>query len=249
MSGVAERYDAIGVEYIDHRRPDPRIADQIRRALGDARTVVNVGAGAGSYEPTTLDVVAVEPSTVMIRQRPDGAAPVVQGYAEALPFADRSFDVALATFTVHHWTDVPRGLAEVRRVSGRQVVLTFDQADLFLEEFWLTRDYLPREAFTGDAIEGIDLVLEHLDVERVEIVPVPADCHDGFFAAYWRRPHAYLDPRVRRSISALALVDEATLAPGLARLAADLETGAWARRNHDLLARDEVDFGYRLVVA
>ena len=130
-----------------------------------------------------------------------------------------------------------------------QVVLTFDQSDGFLDDFWLTRDYLPRDVFTGDAIEGIDLVLEHLAVDRVEVVPVPADCRDGFFAAYWRRPHAYLDPAVRRSISALALLDDSTLAPGLARLADDLATGEWERRNRDLLSRDEMDFGYRLVVA
>lgn len=246
---MAERYDDIGVGYMNHRAPDPRVAAQIAAALADARTVVNVGAGAGSYEPPERTVVAVEPSSVMIAQRASDAAPVVQAYAEELPFAGAAFDAALATFTVHHWQDAPRGLAELRRVAARQVVLTFDQADLFLDDFWLTRDYLPRDAFSGESLEGIALVLEHLDVQRIEVVPVPADCRDGFFAAYWKRPEAYLDADVRRSISALALLDDAVLASGLARLADDLASGAWADRNQDLLARDEMDFGYRLVVA
>ena len=242
------RYDTIGQDYADRRRSDPRIMAQIERALGTATSVINVGAGTGAYEPNERRVVAVEPSGVMISQRRRRGA-VIQAVAEALPVADGSFDAALATFTVHHWTDPARGLAEMRRVAGRQVVLTFDQDDSWLESFWLTRDYLPRKYFTGRMFSGLDEVLQVLEPVRVEVVPVPADCKDGFFCAYWRRPMAYLDPQVRAGISALALLDPYVLEPGLARLKTDLASGAWAARNRDLWSVDALDFGYRLVVA
>lgn len=245
-SDPGHRYDQIGTAYSRHRRGDPRILAQIDAALGEARTVLNVGAGA--YEPRDRHVVAVEPSEVMTGQRPTDAAPVVRAVAEALPFPDGSFDVALATFTVHHWRDPGRGLAEMRRVAPRQVVLTFDQDDRWLEEFWLTRDYLPHEHFRGRMLTGVDEVLAGLGSAQVEVVPVPADCQDGFFCAYWRRPEAYLDPEVRAAISALALLDPEILRPGLDRLAADLASGAWHKRNRDLLDLDAYDYGYRLVL-
>lgn len=221
---------------------------QIHDALADANAVVNVGAGTGAYEPVEGRVVAVEPSSVMIAQRRGHAAPVVQAVAEALPFPDQCFDVALATFTVHHWDDPAQGLREMIRVAPRQVILTFDQGDQWLDDFWLTRDYLPQAYFRGTSFSGLSQVLQEIEPARIEIVPVPFDCSDGFFCAYWRRPHAYLDPEVRASISALALLDSAVLEPGLARLEADLRSGIWRERNRALLELDTCDFGYRLVV-
>ena len=245
---MTERYDTIGRVYARHRLPDRRIAEQIERALGDARTVVNIGAGTGGYEPTARDVVAVEPSTVMIAQRPHDAAPVVRAVAEGLPFPDRSFDVALATLTVHHWPDSAAGLRELQRVAERQVIFTFDQDEDWLDQFWLTRDYLPRSVMRDAFLAGLEQVCEVIEPQRVEVVSVPSDCTDGFFCAYWRQPHAYLDPKVRASISTFALVDDALLAPGLQRLAADLASGAWEQRNRDILELEAADFGYRLVV-
>lgn len=242
------RYDRIGVVYARHRRGDRRIMNQIELALGRADSVLDVGAGAGAYSPSSRRVVAVEPSNVMIAQRPDGAAPVVRAVAGALPFPDRSFDAALATFTVHHWSDAAGGLREMRRVAAAQVVLTFDQGDKWLDEFWLTRDYLPRDHFQGSMFSGLEPVLRELKASRVEVVPVPVDCSDGFLCAYWRRPEAYLDPDVRRSISALALLGDEVLEPGLLRLDEDIRSGRWAERNRDLLDLDSYDWGYRLVI-
>ena len=222
---------------------------QIERALAGARSVVNIGAGAGAYEPPQRHVVAVEPSHVMIAQRPANAVALVQGVAEALPFPDGCFDAALATFTVHHWHDSSRGLREMMRVARHQVILTFDQGDEWLDAFWLTRDYLPQAYFRGNLFSGLAQVSAEIEAARVEVVPVPFDCLDGFFCAYWRRPHAYLDAEVRASISALAMLDDAVLEAGLAQLEGDLRSGAWYERNRDLLELDACDFGYRLVVA
>ena len=248
MSGSVQRYDNIGSGYAQRRRADPRIMAQIDAALGPAASVINVGAGAGAYEPAGRRVLAVEPSQVMISQR-RSVAPAVRAVAEALPVPDGFFDAALATFTVHHWSDPARGLAEMRRVAGCQVVLTFDQDDEWLDAFWLTRDYLPQEHFRGRMFTGLEEVLAGLAPARVEVVPVPGDCVDGFFCAYWKRPSAYLDPDVRASISALALLDPQILRPGLERLASDLASGVWEERNNDLLTLDSCDFGYRLVVS
>ena len=239
-------YDSIGKSYTDFRREDPRIAARIRAALGDARTVVNVGAGAGSYEPRDLEVTAVEPSETMIAQRPEGAAPVVRASAEELPFEDGSFDAAMVVLSDHHWRDHDRGLAELRRVARRVVLLTWDPATV--HDFWLVSDYLP--CFEDLITEGfrIEQTIEALGGVRVEAVPVPHDCVDGFMGAYWRRPHAYLDPHVRASISACALMDGVCLEEGMARLEADLHSGAWERRHADLLKLEELDLGYRLLI-
>ena len=239
-------YDSIGRKYTDVRREDPRIAARIRAALGDARTVVNVGAGAGAYEPPDLEVTAVEPSETMIAQRPEGAAPVVRAFAEELPFEDRSFDAAMVVLSDHHWSDHERGLAELRRVARRVVLLTWDPAATF--ESWLVSEYLP--CFEELIPKGfrIQQTVDRLGGARVEPVPIPHDCLDGFLHAYWRRPHAYLDPQVRAGISVCALMDRRCLEKGLARLAADLESGAWERRHADLLGLEELDLGYRLLV-
>ena len=242
------RYDRIGIVYGQHRHGDPRIMRQVERALGQADLIVDIGAGAGAYSPASRQVVAVEPSEVMIAQRPDGAAPVVRGFAGALPFRDSSFDAALTAFSVHHWSDPASGLREVRRVATSQVILTFDQGEEWLDEFWLTRDYLPREHFRGSMFSRLEPVLRELEVRHVEVVSVPADCIDGFFCAYWKRPKAYLDPDVRISISALALMHDEILEPGLRRLDEDLRSGRWAERNRHLLDVDTYDWGYRLVI-
>lgn len=242
-------YDGIGRSYASHRRPDPRIADQVSWALGDARSVLNVGAGAGSYEPDDgRTVVALEPSATMRAQRRDGSAPCVAGVAGALPFGDGSFEATLTTFSIHHWPDQRAGLDELRRVAPRNVILTFDPA--FHDQFWLVRDYVPEAAEVPGA-QPLDpmQILEHLGGGAVQMVWVPADCHDGFFWAYWRRPEAYLDPAVRAGISGLALLPDDLVAERMERLAADLASGAWHERNADLLALDEVDAGYRLIIA
>jgi SAM-dependent methyltransferase len=243
---VGARYDSIGVGYTGVRREDPRIAARIRAALGDARSVLNVGAGAGAYEPADLDVVAVEPSGTMIAQRPPGAAPVVKAHAEELPFEDGSFDVAMAVLSDHHWSDHRRGLSELRRVARRVVLFTWEPATA--RDTWIVSEYFP--CFEELIPQGhrLEMTVERLGGARIETVPVPHDCLDGFFHAYWRRPHAYLDPRVRAGISAFARMAPACRDQGVARLAADLESGEWERRHADLLELDELDCGYRLVV-
>ena len=238
-------YDRIGAGYTTTRRADPRIAARIHAALGDARTVVNVGAGTGNYEPTDRDVTAVEPSETMIAQRPPGAAPVVRASAEALPFADHSFDAAMAVLSDHHWRDRPAGLRELRRVARRVVVFTFDPA--YVDALWLVPGYLPGfRSLPGMTLGEIAACLGGVDVEPV---PVPHDCADGFMGAWWRRPDAYLDPRVRASISVFARLSPGEVEDCVARLGEDLASGAWRARHGDLLALDELDLGYRLLVA
>jgi SAM-dependent methyltransferase len=240
-------YDTIGRGYAAHRRPDPRWAAPIHAALDGARSVVDVGAGTGSYEPPGRRVVAVEPSATMIVQRPHGAAPPVRAVAEALPFAAGTFDAALAVLTVHHWRDAAAGLAELRRVAARQVVVTWDPE--VSGRTWLARDYLPEIAHYDAGLATLASVLDHLGPAAVQPLPVPADCRDGVFGAYWRRPEAYLDPTVRAAISGLALLDQGTVAAAMARLANDLADGRWHRAHAHLLDWDELDLGYRLVVA
>ena len=245
---AGEIYDRIGARYAARRRPDARWAARIHRALDGQRTLVNVGAGTGSYEPAFMSVVGVEPSPVMIGQRSRSAAPVVQGIAERLPFADDAFDVALAVLTVHHWTDPQAGLAEMRRVARRQVVVTWDPA-VFAGEFWFVRDYLPEAVERETDLPTLAALLDHLGAATTESMPVPADCTDGFFGAYWNRPHAYLNRDVRASISGLALLDPGIVSSALARLKADLESGQWHARYAELDDKREIDLGYRLVVA
>lgn len=241
-------YESIGEGYAAARRPDPRIQRLILAALGDARSVVNVGAGAGNYEPTDRQVVAVEPSAMMITQRRAGAGPAVRAIAEALPFSDHSFDAALATLTIHHWTDLAVGLSELRRVAMRQVILLFEP--WYSGQFWLV-DYFPEWLSLPSEIGAprIDDVREHLDIHTVIPVPVPADCTDGFAGAYWRRPEAYLDPSVRASISGLAMLPPEVIQRGVNRLRQDLASGAWNARHGYLRELPEIDLGYRLLTA
>lgn len=243
-SRPAPLYDDLGVGYRQRRRPDPRIARAVEAALGPGR-VVNVGAGAGSYEPAGC-VVAVEPSRVMIAQRPAGAASCVQARAEQLPFADGAFDAALAVLTLHHWDDPATGLRELRRVSRRQVVLTWDPS--VSQGFWLLRDYFPEIPAAEAGLAALPALLAAWPAAVVRVVPVPADCVDGFLAAYWHRPAEYLEPAARAAISAFARLPDEVLQRGLARLRADLDSGRWEERNAELLGRPELDCGYRLVV-
>lgn len=238
-------YDRIGVGYAAWRRPDPRIAAHVHAALGDARSVLNVGAGAGSYEPADRAVVAVEPSAEMVRQRVASTAPAVRARAEALPFRDRAFDAAMAVLTIHHWSDVATGLAEMRRIArGRVVILTWDPAHAGC---WLTRDYFPEIPEMDRAIfPTLDAMRRLLGPLEVRTVPVPADCIDGFLGAYWRRPEAYLDPGVRGAISAFPKLGDVDAR--IERLRADLADGTWAMRNREILDAPELDIGYRLVV-
>jgi SAM-dependent methyltransferase len=239
-------YDHIGVGYRTHRRPDPRIAAAIADALGCARSVLNVGAGAGSYEPADRRVLAVEPSPEMIRQRPPGSAPVVQASATALPFRAGAFDATLAVLTVHHWPDRLRGLAELRRVARNRVVILTWEPDA--APFWLLDDYFPGLAALDRAIfEPLDALRRLLGPIEVRPVPIPHDCVDGFLGAYWRRPEAYLDAGVRGAISTFTKL--ADVEPGLARLRQDLSDGTWQRRNAALLGRPALDLGYRLLIA
>jgi SAM-dependent methyltransferase len=240
MSAV---YDTIGINYGDLRKPDARIAAVIEAALGPAETVLNVGAGTGSYEPADRKVTAVEPSAKMIAQRPAGAAPCLQGFAEDLPFDDDSFDAAMAVLTIHHWTDKRKGLAEMRRVTrGRIVILTYDAwfegswlLDYFPELVTLDRGQMPRMADYGNWLGPVEIAP----------LPVPHDCTDGFLNAYWRRPAAYLDERIRSGMSPFWRIE--TVDEGLARLRRDLDSGAWAERQAAILDEDALDVGYRLV--
>jgi SAM-dependent methyltransferase len=194
----APAYDRMGIDYSEVRRADPRFEAAIWAALGDAQSVLNVGAGAGSYEPRDREVIAVEPSPVMIAQRPPDAAPAIRGVAEALPLEDDSVDATMGVFTMQHWDDVDRGLSEVL---------------------------------------------------RVEAIPVPRDCADGFCIALWSRPEAHLDPNVRRSSSIWHLLPATVVEPALDRLSRDLESGEWERRYGKLREKDSLDVGLRIAIA
>jgi DNA-binding transcriptional MerR regulator len=244
----ARLYDAIGGAYPATRRTDPRIAAQVWDALGDARTVLNVGAGTGSYEPPGRDVTAVEPSAVMRALRPEGAAPCVAAAAEGLPFADQTFDAAMAFSTVHHWQDPVAGLREMRRVARRVVVFTYDSSEFaWRRRFWLTRDYLPEVAGVYDP--GWLPRLAGAVGGRAEPVLIPWDCADGFFEAYWRRPEAYLEEPVRRACSVWTRVGPEAEQRAVRSLREDLDSGRWAENNHDLAGLDEAELGLRLLVA
>src|ERR1700678_4491596 len=247
MSG-AQLYDTIGATYTVTRRTAPRIAAQVWAALGDARTVLNVGAGTGSYEPSGRDVTAVEPSAVMRAQRPAGAAPCVAAAAESLPFGDQSFDAAMAFATIHHWQDPIAGLREMRRVARRVVVFTHDSSVAgWLHRFWLIRDYLPEVA---DLLVGRPSLTElALAIgARIEPVLIPWDCADGFFEAYWRRPEAYLDDQVRRGVSVWTRVGPAAEQRAVRNLRDDLVCGRWAERNRDLVDLEAAELGLRLLI-
>lgn len=236
-------YDKIGSNYLTSRSSDPRVFHALRSQFGGARVIVNLGAGSGSYEPDDLDVVAIEPSKVMISQRSAASPPVIQAIVEKLPFADSSFDLAMGVLTLHHWSDWRLGLAEAARVSGGNVLLLTWFGSL--KNFWLA-DYFPEIVQLDEGkfptVEEYESVLGHLSVTTV---PIPHDCRDGFLCAYWRRPEAYLDPKVRNGISTFSMIPDPE--PALQRLESDLASGRWEEKHGHLLALDNFDYGYKIV--
>lgn len=241
-------YESIGGTYRSTRREDPRIAHAIWSSLGSARSVANIGAGAGSYEPRDRDVLAIEPSATMARQRMDGAAPVVLACAEALPLSNHSFDAALAVNTLHHWKDVRSGVREMRRVARQRVVILHRNPAEGMP-LWLTERYFPSLISTSGMERIKAVVVEELPNLRSVPVPLPADCQDGLFSGYWARPEAYLDEHVRRNISNFALADPLVVARGLEALRSDLESGAWDREYGHLRRLPSLDLGHRVLVA
>lgn len=241
---MSQLYDRLALGYGQSRRPDPRIARLVEAAIGDARTIVNVGAGTGSYEPCGRCVAAVEPSAAMRAGRPASAAPCVVASAEALPFDDASVDLVMGVYTDFHWTDRARGVAEMVRVARDSVILlTVDSAAA--DRYWLVRDYFPsgREVFAS-LDELLQLFPDDADVWPV---PIPRDCRDGFVHAFWQRPEDLLDPAVRSSMALFARLGNEELEAGLRRLSDDLRDGSWVERNAELLRQSEADLGHRLV--
>jgi SAM-dependent methyltransferase len=237
-------YGQLAAAYARNRRTDPHIAASLWRALGDASSVLNVGAGTGSYEPADRDVVAVEPSGDMRARRPSQSAPCVDARAEHLPFPDSSFDVVMSVFSHWHWRSEDLGFAEMHRVARQRVlVVTMDRS--VADRFWLTREYLVN---AHDLWGSIGRVIDLVRPSEIIKIPIPGDCADGFFHAFWRRPRAFLDSSVRESMAVFARLDEREVRRGLARLEADLDSGAWHRAHADLLGMPSLDLGCRLLI-
>lgn len=248
MSG-GQIYETIGVDYSGGRRPDPRWQEVIDSVIGNAQRVINIGAGTGSYEPSGRAVIAVEPSELMVRQRPKMAAPVVMATAENVPISSGWADLTMTLLSLHHWTDWRAGISEMRRLAPRRLVFTYDPE--LHASFWLLRDYLPEVATSEKTrtpkVEDIADALDG-DVEVI-VLEVPWDCVDGVLPAHWRRPAAYLDPQVRAHCSGLAQANQQVVDRAMRELAIDLDSGAWERRNRGLLTRTNFDAGFRLVVS
>ena len=244
-----DRYDSVGLSYTATRRSDPRIEAQLRRALAGATPVLNVGAGTGSYEGAADELLAIEPSAEMISRRPEGSAPAMQATAEALPLADGSFAAGLAVLTLHHWSDWRAGLSELKRVVRERIVILTHAWEG--EHFWLV-DYFPDfPLMDAGRMPRIDDIARELPGARIETVPIPKDCVDGFLCAFWARPEAYLDPVVRAGISCFTCRTPAAQADADARievLAGDLASGRWSERYGAELRRETRDYGYRLVI-
>lgn len=242
-------YDACAPSYPSQRRADPRIAAHVDAALGDARTVVNVGAGAGSYEPLERHVIAIEPSAGMRAQRPPHLAPAIDATAERLPLDEDSIDAAMAIITIHHWSDPIAGLREMRRVArGPVVVLTFE-IDV-LARFWMISDYLP-EALADDRerFPTIEAILGALGGGEVQPIPIPSDCTDGFFESHYAKPEAYLDPQVRAAQSVWSRLPPGVEQRAIDALTADLRSGEWDRRHGYLRTQPAYEGGLRLVIS
>ncbi len=240
-------YDSVGLTYTDFRRADPRIAERVWAALGDAGSVVNVGAGSGSYEPRDREVIAVEPSPVMIAQRPAGAATAIEGVAEALPLADKSVDAAMGIFTIHHWNDLAAGLAEMRRVARRRIVLATIDAEVNAG-IWTLTEYFP-EAMRAEEekMPTLGTLEALLPGAEIEAVPMPSRCQDEFTSALWDRPEMFLDPAVLRSSSLWHSLPPEAIERGQQRLRADLESGRWDEHHGHLRTLPELDIGLRLI--
>jgi SAM-dependent methyltransferase len=245
------RYETIGEGYARTRREDPRLRARIHAALGDARTVVNVGAGAGSYEPLDRHVIAIEPSDVMAAQRPRTLVPALRGTASELPLRDGAVDAAMAILTIHHWDEHrERGVRELRRVArGPVVILTYDAE--VAGEMWLGKDYLPELRALDLAVFPPAALLESWLGGTVEIqtVPLPRDCHDWMLGSFWAHPERVLDTDARNATSGFARMDPRLVDRVVAAVRRDLEDGSWDARHGHLRALDEHDAGLRLVVA
>jgi ubiquinone/menaquinone biosynthesis C-methylase UbiE len=242
-------YDELGVNYSDFRRADPRIEARVWAALGDARSVVNVGAGTGSYEPPDREVVAVEPSSLMIAKRPENAAPALHGVAEALPLGDRSVDAAMAIFTIHHWSDLAAGLAEMRRVASKRIVLLTIDAKKN-SEVWTLAEYFPEAmALEEEVMPSIASLEASLPDAKIEAVPMPSRCRDEFTSALWDRPELFLEPATLRASSLWHRLAPEVIERGQERLRADLESGRWDAVHGRLRTLPELDIGTRLIRA
>ncbi|MFP5389830.1 MAG: class I SAM-dependent methyltransferase [Thermoleophilia bacterium] len=242
-------YDEIGVNYSDFRRADPRIEARIWTALGDARSVVNVGAGTGSYEPRDREVIAIEPSPLMIAKRPESAAPALHGVAEALPLDDRSVDAAMAVLTIHHWDDLEAGLDEMRRVARKRIVLLTIDAEKN-SEIWTLAEYFPEAmALEEEVMPSMASLETNLPGANIETVPMPSRCHDEFTSALWDRPELFLEPATLRASSLWHRLDPQVIERGQERLRADLESGRWDERHGHLRTLPALDIGLRLIHA
>ena len=239
-------YDEIGIHYSVTRCTDPQIAEQLYPKLAGAKRIVNIGAGTGSYEPENVDLVAVEPSAEMISQRKPTAYPVKQASAEKLPLEDNSFSHVMTILSMHHWKDRPRAFSEINRIATEKfIAITWDPES---EPFWLTRDYFPEIYEMDKAIfPKLDQFEKFFDDVEISTLQIPHDCQDGFFAAFWRRPAAYLSSQVRQATSPFSKVKN--LEASLQRLEADLKNGAWAEKNQVIIDAASLDAGYRLITA
>lgn len=239
-------YDEIGANYSVSRCTDPKIMKQLYSELRGATRIVNIGAGTGSYEPEDVELVAVEPSSEMISQRKPVSHRVVQAFAEKLPFRDSSFSHAMTVLSMHHWENRDRAFSEINRVATEKfVAITWDPNS---DPFWLTRDYFP-EFYDLDKrnfpqLKELD---KHFDEVEMSPLQIPHDCKDGFLAAFWKRPKAYLDSKVRRSISSFSKIDDAS--KGLRKLEDELVSGLWAENNRAILNFSSIDAGYRIISA
>jgi SAM-dependent methyltransferase len=231
------------------RRADPRIAKQIHQALGDAKSVANVGAGAAEYEPDDRWVLGIEPSRGIVARQDTRLTTPIVGPAEGLPIPPNSVDAAMACLTLHQWADWRVGVQELRRVARQRVVIfTYDPT--YAADFWLLRDYLPElgRLHSNRFPPIAEQCVATGDEVRFQAVPIPHDCENGLLAAYWRRPQAYLQERVRAGIPTFALPGAATMLDGLGELEQDIESGRWEQRNQDILESKQLDLGYRLLV-
>ena len=239
-------YDNIGTNYSVTRCTDPKIAEQLYAELQGATRIVNIGAGTGSYEPENVALVAVEPSAKMIAQRKAGSYKVEQAFAEELPFEDNSFSHAMTVLSMHHWENRALAFREINRVATEKfVAITWDPQS---EPFWLTRDYFPEiHEMDMRIFPDLEEFNEHFDDVEMRPLLIPSDCKDGFFAAFWKRPEAYLSQQVRQSMSPFSKIEN--LSEGLQRLEDDLASGAWAENNQAVLNASSLDAGYRLISA
>ena len=239
-------YDDIGNNYSVTRCTDPKIAEQLNSELQGATRIVNIGAGTGSYEPENIELVAVEPSAVMISQRKAGSHRVEQAFAEQLPFENNSFSHAMTVLSMHHWQNRARAFHEINRVATEKfVAITWDPTS---EPFWLTRDYFPEiHEMDKSIFPNLDELNAYFDEVTVQTLQIPDDCQDGLLAAFWKRPEAYLSSQVRQAMSPFSKIQN--LSDGLQKLEADLASGVWASKNHALLGLSYLDVGYRLISA